>query len=185
MTKDRFNELDFSVTSKIIEEVSKGKVLAPKVMNNVGSLYDEYCICHNSEDLRVLEEVIKEKKDKAYLDAFNKVMHLTHKPHCYNMFLMSWQDFDKYATWLFDILGEVEKRINISNYSSVQQRVFGYMAERLFNVWISAENKTITHKPLMFIMDDDQGSKLFYLLKSFLNDVSFFLSTLYIRVGKN
>lgn len=182
--KDSFDKLDFSVPKNIIESVSKGKVVAPRVMNNVGSLYDEYCICHNSEDLRTLEDVVKEKSSPSYASAFDKVMHLTHKPLCYNMFLMGWKDFDKYCSWLFDILAEVEARIDISNYSPVQQRVFGYMAERLFNVWVYAENKKVIHKPLMFIMDEKQGSKVNYILKSILNNVSFFLSTLYLRIGK-
>lgn len=182
-SKDIFDKLDFSVPKSIIESVSKGKVVAPRVMNNVGSLYDEYCICHNSEDLRTLEEVVKEKSSPSYVAAFDKVMHLTHKPLCYNMFLMRWKDYDKYCSWLFDILAEVEARIDISNYSPVQQRVFGYMAERLFNVWVYAENKKIIHKPLMFIMDEEQGSKVNYFLKSILNNISFFLSTLYLRIG--
>lgn len=181
--KDKFEELDFSVPDSIIEAVSRGRVVAPKVINNVGSLYDEYCICHISEDLRVLETVIAEKSEEKYKESFDRVMHLTHKPMCYNMFLMNWEDFNKYCSWLFMILEEVENRIDISNYSPTQQRVFGYMAERLFNVWIAAENKTVLHKPLMFILDEMQGSKVKYLLKSTLNNVSFFLSTLYLRLS--
>ena len=181
-SKEQFEKLDFSVPDYIIEAVSRGEVVAPRVMNNVGSLYDEYCICHISDDLRTLEAVVAEKSEQKYIDAFNKVMRLTHKPMCYNMFLMNWKDFDRYCTWLFSILEEVEKRIDITNYSPVQKRVFGYMAERLFNVWVAAENKKIIHKPLMFIMDEKQGSKVNYILKSTLNNISFFLSTLYMRV---
>ena len=180
--KEQFEKLNFSVPDNIIEAVSRGEVVAPRVMNNVGSLYDEYCICHISEDLRSLEAVVAEKSEQKYIDAFNKVMHLTHKPMCYNMFLMNWKDFDRFCTWLFSILEEVEKRIDITNYSPIQMRVFGYMAERLFNVWVAAEGKTVIHKPLMFIMDEKQGSKINYILKSFLNNLSFFLSTLYLRV---
>ena len=181
-SKEQFVKLDFSVPDDIVDTVNRGAVVAPRVMNNVGSLYDEYCICHISEDLRTLEAVVAEKSEQKYIDAFNKVMHLTHKPMCYNMFVMNWKDFDRYSTWLFGILEEVEKRIDITNYSPVQKRVFGYMAERLFNVWVAAEGKKVIHKPLMFIMDEKQGSKVNYVLKSTLNNISFFLSTLYLRV---
>lgn len=180
---DSFDKLDFSVPQIIFDAVQKGKVVVPRVMNNVGSLYDEYCICHYSEDLRTLEAVVREKSDKTYVAAFDKVMHLNHKPLCYNMFIMDWHSFDKYCTWLFGILEEVEKRIDISRYSPVQKRVFGYMSERLFNVFIAAERFKVIHKPLMFIMDDKNGSKLNYLLKSTLNNISFFLSTLYLRLS--
>lgn len=178
------SKLDFSVPDKIIRAVKGGKVVAPRVMNNVGSLYNEYCIAHYSEDLRTLEQVVKEKSDTKYVKAFDKIMHMTHKPMCYNMFMMNWQDCDQYCSWLFDILEEVERRIDISKYSPVQQRVFGYMAERLFNVYIEAEHKKVIHLPLMFIMEGKQGSRLNYILKSILNDVSFFLSTLYLRFSK-
>ena len=176
------SKLNFSIPDKIIQAVKSGKVVAPRVMNNVGSLYNEYCITHYSEDLRVLEHVVKEKSNEVYIKAFDKVMQLTHKPMCYNMFIINWNDCDRYCSWLFGVLEEVEKRIDISNYSPVQKRVFGYMAERLFNVWVAAENKKIIHKPLMFIMDEKQGSKVNYVLKSTLNNVSFFLSTLYLRL---
>ena len=180
-----FDKLDFSIPQNIVETVGKGKIVVPRIMNNVGSLYDEYCICHNSEDLRTLETVVKEKSNPSYFKAFEKVMHLSHKPLCYNMFIMDWNSFDKYCSWLFGILEEVERRIDISNYSPAQRRVFGYMAERLFNVYVAAEHKKIIHKPLMFIMDEKQGSKLNYILKSTLNNISFFLSTLYLRVSKS
>lgn len=181
--KERFDKLDFSVPRKIMDAALQGKVIAPRIMNNVGSLYDEYCICHYSEDLRTLEAVVKEKSEEKYAKAFDKVMHLSHKPLCYNMFVMNWKDFDKYCTWLFDILEEVERRIDISQYSSVQKRVFGYMSERLFNVFVAAEGLKVIHKPLMFIMDEKQASKLNYILKSTLNNISFFLSTLYLRLS--
>lgn len=180
-SKERFEHLDFTVPENVTEAVLKGKVVAPKVMNNVGSLYDEYCICHYSEDLRVLETVVKERSKPNYVRAFDKVMHLNHKPLCYNMFIMNWESFDKYCSWLFGILEEVERRIDISRYSPVQQRVFGYMSERLFNVFIEAERLKVIHKPLLFIMEEPNGSKLNYLLKSLLNNISFFLSTLYLR----
>ena len=181
--KETFEKLDFSVPEELLKEVAKGKIVAPRVMNNVGSLWDEYCICHNSDDLRTLDTIVKEKSDKAYYEAFYRVMHLSHKPLCYNMFVMNWNDFDRYCNWLFDILGEVEKRIDISHYNEVQKRVFGYMAERLFNVYVVAEHKAIIHKPVMFIMDEKNNSRRNYALKSVLNDITFFLSTLYLRLA--
>ena len=182
--KDQFDKLDYSVPDGIIEAVRRGKIVGPRVLNNVGSLYNEYCIWHISDDLRTLATVIAEQSEQKYKDAFNKVMHLTHKPMCYNMFLMNWKDFDKYCTWLFSILEEVERRIDISNYSPVQKRVFGYMAERLLNVWVAAEHKTVIHKPVMFIIEEKQGSQLKYILKSAMNNLSFFLSTLYLRLSR-
>jgi hypothetical protein len=39
---------------------------------------------------------------------------------------------------MFDVLDKVESRIDISNYSVQEARVFGYLSERLFNVWLES-----------------------------------------------
>ena len=48
--------------------------------------------------------------------------------------------FDEYCSWLFSILFEVEKKLNISNYSPNDARVFGFLGERLLDVWLDANN---------------------------------------------
>ena len=62
-----------------------------------------------------------------------------YKFHPYNMMVMRWADFDAYCKWLFGLLFEVEQKVDISHYSTYQQRIFGFMAERLLNVWLFAE----------------------------------------------
>lgn len=44
--------------------------------------------------------------------------------------------FDDYAKWLFDLMGKFESLIDISEYSTDQARIFGFLTERLLNVWI-------------------------------------------------
>jgi hypothetical protein len=51
------------------------------------------------------------------------------------------REFKQYASWLFDILFEVEKNIDISDYSVQEARVFGYISELLLDVWIETNNK--------------------------------------------
>lgn len=65
------------------------------------------------------------------------------------MFIMKWDDFNNYCNWLFPILKEAEKRIDISHYNVIQKRIWGYMAERLMNVWLYAE-KRICYSILLF-----------------------------------
>ena len=48
--------------------------------------------------------------------------------------------FDEYCSWLFDILFEVEKRTDISNYTTAEARIYGYISERLVDVWVSHNN---------------------------------------------
>ena len=44
--------------------------------------------------------------------------------------------FDDYAKWLFDLMKKFESLIDISEYSTDQARIFGFLTERLLNVWI-------------------------------------------------
>ena len=53
------------------------------------------------------------------------------------MFYTSNAEFKKYGSWLFKLLLEVEKRVDISEYDSYQQRLFGFLGERLMNVWLA------------------------------------------------
>ena len=60
--------------------------------------------------------------------------------HLYNMFVIKKSLFEEYCHWLFTILFELEKKIDVSTYDSYQKRVFGFIAERLFNVWLQKNN---------------------------------------------
>jgi len=53
-----------------------------------------------------------------------------------NMFIMRRDMFDKYCEWLFSILFELKAKLNISSYSAQEKRVFGYISERLFSIYI-------------------------------------------------
>ena len=48
---------------------------------------------------------------------------------------------DTYCTWLFDVLFELERRLDISDYSPYDARVFGFVAERLLDVWLGESSK--------------------------------------------
>ena len=54
----------------------------------------------------------------------------------FNMMIMEKNLLDEYCNWLFDILIEVFKRVDISNYESFERRYIGRISEILFNVWI-------------------------------------------------
>lgn len=102
---------------------------------------DEYCKFHFEKDYILCRDVIS-KKYPEYLDSFDKVSERKYF-YAYNMFVMSKENFDKYCEWLFDILFEVEKRTDISNYDNYNKRIYGFLGERLFNVWLLKNNLKI------------------------------------------
>jgi len=115
---------------------------------------------HLIKDYEEAIEVLKQKyPDYApYADAFNKGS----EGYFCNMFIMRRAIFDKYCAWLFDILFELEKRLNLSDYSEQQKRVFGYIGERLLNIFLEK------------LLADEPGLKVKTLQASFIKNVKFF-----------
>ncbi len=107
-----------------------------------------YKIGHINEDLAILQEVITEKYPD-YLKSYEKIMNGYKLTVC-NMFITNKKNYNDYMVWLFDILNEVEKRIKISKYPH-QARVFGFMSERLLNVYLEKNKYTIKRYEMAFI----------------------------------
>ena len=42
----------------------------------------------------------------------------------------------EYCTFIFGVLSKLEDKINISNYSVQEARVYGYISELLMDVWL-------------------------------------------------
>lgn len=107
----------------------------------------QYAHAHHIEDLRCAEEVLAEKYP-ACLPAFHHMLH-SRSGHICNMFVARKALFDEYCAWLFDILFEVESRLDISGYSSNDSRVFGFLGERLLDVWVEAKGLRIVEAPFV------------------------------------
>ena len=58
------------------------------------------------------------------------------------------------------MLGEVEKRVDISDYSSYEARIYGFLSELLMDVWIEKNNINYYELPVMFMEKQDIVKKL-------------------------
>lgn len=176
-TKD-FNNIKLHIPNAFLEKIQKeGIWIVAKKKTYICSIYTDYCRSHISDDIRTLENIIKETQSQNVINAFEKIMFKTNKLIHYNMFIMRWKDFDKYCQWLFPILAEAEKRINIENYSASEKRIFGYMAERLFNVYIEAFKKKTISRPVIWFNDNFKYKESSFLryVKDVLYNISFFI----------
>lgn len=122
-------------------------VLPSKRNYYIETVESHYKNAHHIEDLNKVREIIKEYHSE-YTESFNEVMG-GKKLYLYNMFIMKKKDFDEYCKWLFDILFKLESQIDISNYDNYQSRIFGFLSERLFNVWIRKNNLRIKEIPVI------------------------------------
>ena len=109
--------------------------ILPEVRNYyVETNYSQYVHSHHAEDLVAARNIIAEKYP-GYIEAYDRRMAMT-KGHRFNMLIMKRPLLDEYCRWLFDILFELEEKLDISHYSENDRRVFGFVAERLLDVWM-------------------------------------------------
>ena len=73
--------------------------------------------------------------------------------------------FDEYCSWLFSILFELEKRIDITNYNQYEARVLGFISERLFNVWLEKQRLNVNEVPVMNLEKVNWVNKIYKFLK--------------------
>ena len=104
----------------------------------------QYIHAHDSQPYYILEEIICEKYPK-YHSAF-KNMEKRRWAHIFNMFVMKKSLFDSYCEWLFDILFELENRL-----FSHEPRLFGFLSERLLDVWIETNQLNYYELPVAFM----------------------------------
>lgn len=130
------NKMDLILNEDEIKAIlNKVDIIVPKKRNYyIETIYSHYKNAHHIKDLDETRNIIEELCPE-YLESFDSVME-GKTLHLYNMFVMKKELFDEYCEWMFSILFELEKRVDISEYDAYQSRIFGFISERLFNVWI-------------------------------------------------
>ena len=83
----------------------------------------------------------------------------------YNMMFCRRALFDDYCAWLFDVLSELERRLDVSSYSDYDRRVFGFVAERLLDVYIIARNVNFAEMPVLHLESQHWPRKIAAFLR--------------------
>lgn len=123
----------------------------------------QYAHAHNAADLICTEQVLREKFP-AYLPEWQHMLD-TRSGHICNMFIMRRDRLNAYCEWLFDVLFTVESRLDISGYTPNDQRVFGYLGERLLDVWVWTNDLRIAEVPMLNLESQHWPKKIWSFLK--------------------
>lgn len=102
---------------------------------HVGNILQNYGACHHIEDMYVVRQIIK-KIYPDYLDAYDYVMQNLTYMYSYNMIIAKREILSEYCEWLFNILFSIKDMTFYKNYDDYQQRIFGFISERMCNVWL-------------------------------------------------
>ena len=155
-------------------------VIVPKPLYYTKDVYYDYCKNHFKKDIDRCEKIIEEQYPE-YFDSFKIVMKRKYI-YLYNMFICKKQLIDDYCTWLFEILEKMEESTDIVNYDNYQKRIYGFLSERLFNVWIEKNHFRVKEIQVYKIGD----SKLNVLKYNIKNNIKKIISKInIIEVNNN
>ncbi|MDR1497876.1 MAG: DUF4422 domain-containing protein [Puniceicoccales bacterium] len=109
---------------------------SPTVYDHYKSSSPHLHIADYDAALKILAKKYPEYKNAA--DAYNagSLGYFT------NMFVMRRELLNEYCEWLFSILAETEKHVDLSKYNTQEKRVFGYISEWLFGIFVTHKLKT-------------------------------------------
>ena len=137
--------LTLEEASKILE---KTDIILPKKREYfIENLYSHYEHTMYIEPLDETRKII-EKKCPEYLKEFD-LLHKRTSAHMFNMMIMKKELLNEYCEWVFDILFELEKKIDITKYDSFHSRFYGRVSELLLDVWI--KTKSLTYEEVRVI----------------------------------
>lgn len=161
--EQKFQQL---LTRKQIEDkLEKADIVLPKKRNYyIENLYDHYKHTLYVEPLDKTRDIIQEIYPK-YLIEFDKLKKRK-SAHMFNMFIMKKEIADEYCKWLFEILFELEKRVDVSQYDSFHARFFGRVSELLLDVWINTNGYKYEEIKVIDMNKIDWGKKIKAFLKS-------------------
>lgn len=120
---------------KVLNNQKRKTIILPKRRYYDKSSKDLYLECGYEKDLLITRDVISEKYPE-YLNEFNNMLE-KNTGYLTNMMIAKADIYNAYCSWLFDILFEVEKRSDLTSYSIQEARIFGYLSERLVDVWVT------------------------------------------------
>lgn len=129
--------------NKFADLIRQYDLILPKGENMYIPVREHYAHAsfHHGRDLTLAEQIVlnqcpeMEKVVEEYLSG----------TACYfgNIYIMKRQVFQDYCTWLFSILEEFDRRVDASGYSVPEQRVDGYLAERLLGIYASHQRERL------------------------------------------
>lgn len=138
----------FVEDGKLVDQIyveqllQKYDVIIPAcVTSPYDNMYEQYSKNHYEKDLLICRDVIAEIEPE-YLDAFDYYFSCN-LMSMGNMMIVSKSIFNQYCEWVFRVLFEMEKRVDIKDYDFQQGRIFGYISERLLRIWLMKQSFSI------------------------------------------
>lgn len=109
--------------------------------------WQEFCLHSGHERDLVLTRRAVGAVSPEMLPAFDRVM-AGRSLHLYNMLIAPREGFDSYCRWLFAVLTRVEQGVDMTGYTPYERRLYGFLGERLLNVWVAHHRLRVCALPV-------------------------------------
>ncbi len=117
-------------------DLGKIKIFVPKIRKYyIETLYSHYAHTFDASHLDKAKAIIDEQCPE-YAASYDRVIMNSTKGYMFNMMIMQKELLNDYCEWLFSILFKLKEQVNLSGLTAFEQRLFGRVSERLFNVWL-------------------------------------------------
>ena len=127
-------------------------IVLPKKRNYyIENLYDHYAHTMYSEPLDELRKIIMEEYPEYYAEMRRLEKRKT--AHIFNMFIMRRDVLDGYCSWLFEVLGKLEKVTDPTIYDAFHARFYGRLSEWLLDVYIRTHKLKYIELPVVYMED--------------------------------
>ena len=164
------NSIYYINENDISSDFKKGyNVILPKKHFYKKTIYESLNIAPNKKDMLVVENSIK-KICPEYYESYNKFMN-SYSTYLCNVIVTKKEIFDSYCEWLFKILDDVEKNMDKETYinDSYRKRMFGFLSERLLNIWLIKNNDELKIKEYNLINTEEKlNKKIKYYIKQII-----------------
>ncbi|WP_297633623.1 DUF4422 domain-containing protein [uncultured Clostridium sp.] len=150
MNIEKFMEIDKKSEEYFLDILKKYDVILPRKRVYPISIKAQYATMHIKEHLVDTFEIISRKYPE-YSEIAKKYLN-QNKSWLYNMFILNKEQYIKMMNFIFNVLFELENRIKIPD-DKQQARVFGFLSERLINIYILKNNLKVKELPVAFIGD--------------------------------
>lgn len=133
---------------QLVEMTKDADIVLPFVETFKQNAKDELLLkCCTNDIFMKLEKIVKEKYPD-YGKAFDEYFS-NNRSSLFNMMFCKREIFDQYCNWLFDILFELEAIVDLNDLNDYQKRLYGFLSERLLNVWVDKNCLSIKHVPII------------------------------------
>lgn len=167
-TNNRLSIIKEKEVRKILTKYDIILSRAEKIKNN-STVYKQYEKSHYISDIVKCKKIIKTIFPE-YVEDFEQVFN-GNKYYPFNMFIAKKSIIDDYCKWLFEIFNQLEKEIDIQDRNDYQKRVYGFISERLFYVWIKHNNLKI-HENVVLKTDDKIVNRFKFVIKSIIMNLN-------------